>query len=89
MWNPPSRQGNMTPSASSGAGAGSAAGATAGFSGSAFTVISPDSHLQIGFQEPLAGIEAGLLLALHDWLHEHPAFYYFGPRLLLLRVVYY
>jgi hypothetical protein len=55
----------MTPSASSGAGAGSAAGATAGFSGSAFTVISPDrSHLQIGFQEPLAGIEAGLLLAL-------------------------
>jgi hypothetical protein len=43
----------------------------------------------MGFQEPLAGIEAGLLLALHDWLHEHPAFYYFGPRLLLLRVVYY
>jgi hypothetical protein len=32
------------------------------------------SHLQMGFQEPLAGIEAGLLLALHDWLHEHPAF---------------
>jgi hypothetical protein len=32
------------------------------------------SHLQMGFQEPLAGIETGLLLALHDWLHEHPAF---------------
>jgi hypothetical protein len=35
----------MTPSASSGAGAGSATGATAGFSGSAFTVISPAARI--------------------------------------------
>jgi hypothetical protein len=65
----------MTPSASSGAGAGLCSGR---YSWVLRLGLHRDlagrSHLQIGFQEPLAGIEAGLLLALHDWLHEHPAF---------------